>query len=83
MTDHHTVDLFGAQHVAGQVARAPVSRLVLDVERFEEDVREPMAAVYTRTSSGRPLRRPLGPSAREALLERWYRPHHRRLENLV
>ncbi len=88
MTDHHTADLFGARHAAGRVTRAPVSRLVVDVERFEDDAQEPMAvagmgAVYTHTSSGRLLRRPLGPSEREALLERWYRPHHRRLEQLV
>jgi N-formylglutamate deformylase len=88
MTDHRTADLFGAWRAAGRVARAPVSRLVVDVERFEDDALEPMAAagmgaVYTRTSSSRPLRRPLDPSKREALLERWYRPHHRRLEQLV
>jgi len=88
MTDHHTVDLFGAQHAAGPVAIAPVSRLVVDVERFADDAQEPMAAagmgaVYTHTSSSRPLRRALDPAEREALLERWYRPHHRRLEQLV
>ena len=88
MTDHHTADLFGARHAAGRVTRAPVSRLVVDVERFEDDAQEAMAAagmgaVYTHTSSGGALRRPLDPSEREALLERWYRPHHRRLEQLV
>jgi N-formylglutamate deformylase len=88
MTDHRTADLFGAPRAAGRVARAPVSRLVVDVERFENDALEPMAAagmgaVYTHTSTCRPLRRTLDPSEREALLERWYRPHHRRLEQLV
>ena len=88
MTDHRTADLFGGRHAAGRVARAPVSRLVVDVERFEDDAQEPMAAagmgaVYTRTSSGGPLRRALDPGEREALLGRWYRPHHRRLEQLV
>ena len=88
MTDHRTADLFGARRAAGRLARAPVSRLIVDVERFAEDALEPMAAagmgaVYTHTSSNRPLRRPLDPSEREALLERWYRPHHRRLEQLV
>ena len=88
MTDHFTADLFGARHAEGRVARAPVSRLVVDIERFEDDAQEPMAAVgmgavYTHTSWGGPLRRPLDPSEREALLERWYRPHHRRLEYLV
>jgi N-formylglutamate deformylase len=88
MTDHCTAELFGAHGAAGRLSRAPVSRLVVDVERFENDALEPMAAagmgaVYTHTSSSRPLRRTLDPSEREALLERWYRPHHRRLEQLV
>jgi len=87
MTDHRTADLFGARHASGRVARAPVSRLVVDVERFAEDALEPMSAagmgaVYTHTSASRPLRRTLDPWEREALLERWYRPHHRRLEHL-
>ena len=88
MTDHRTADLFGSQRASGQVARASVSRLVVDVERFDDDAQEPMAgagmgAVYTHTSSGGSLRRPLDPWEREALLERWYRPHHRRLEQFV
>ena len=88
MTDHRTADLFGAHRTSGRVARAPVSRLVVDVERFSDDALEPMAAagmgaVYTQTSSNRPLRRFLEMPEREALLERWYRPHHRRLEHLV
>jgi N-formylglutamate deformylase len=88
MTDHRTADLFGAHRTAGRVARAPVSRLVVDVERFEDDALEPMAAagmgaVYTHTSSMPAAAQTLDPSEREALLERWYRPHHRRLEQLV
>lgn len=88
MTDHRTADLFGSQRASGRVASASVSRLVVDVERFDDDAQEPMAgagmgAVYTHTSSGGPLRRPLDPWEREELLERWYRPYHRRLEQLV
>ena len=74
MTDHCTADLFGVHHVAERVARALVSWLVVDVERFEDDAREPMAAIgmgalYTHTSTCRPLRRVLNSAKRGALLE--------------
>ncbi len=73
MTDHFTHALFCEGVDAAQVVRAPVSRLVVDVERFPVDADEPMAAVgmgavYTATSSLQPLRRPISPSEREALL---------------
>ncbi len=88
MTDHHTDALFGWTTRHG--ARALVnqwSRLVLDPERFEDPAVEPMervgqGVVYTRTSDGRPLRDP-DPVAREALVERCYRPWHRALAALV
>lgn len=84
MTDHHTLELFASGVSEGQVVRSPVSRLVVDVERFEDDRLEPMAAlgmgaVYTRTSSLGELRRPLTWSEREKLIRDWYRPHHDRL----
>ena len=80
MTDHFTHALFCEGVDAAQVVRAPVSRLVVDVERFPVDADEPMAAVgmgavYTATSSLQPLRRPLSPSEREALLPTYYHPH--------
>ena len=89
MTDHQTMALFtGAGVSPAQIVRAPVSRLVVDVERFENDGQEPMAGrgmgvVYTRTSSGMPLRRALLGFERQALIERWYRPHHERLGHVV
>jgi N-formylglutamate amidohydrolase len=68
--------------------RYPVSRLVVDPERFEVDAQEVMAGrgmgvVYTTTSDLKALR--LAPSAgeRERLLNCYYRPHHRRLEAAV
>ena len=81
MTDHHTLGLFGKSVPVQQVIRAPVSRLVLDVERFEEDQLEPMAqrgmgAVYTMTQDGKALRFPLREEQRRKLLDDWYRPHH-------
>nr|WP_239056949.1 N-formylglutamate amidohydrolase [Wenzhouxiangella limi] len=88
MTDHFTGQLFGLDLGNERVIRVPVSRLVVDVERFPEDRDEPMAAggmgvIYNRTSEGRPLRRPITERERQALLERWYWPHHRRLEGAV
>ncbi len=81
MTDHHTLDLFGRGVLAAQVIRAPVSRLVLDVERFEADQLEPMAqrgmgVVYMKTHDGKQLRHPLQEGQRGKLLDDWYRPHH-------
>jgi N-formylglutamate amidohydrolase len=88
MTDRYTDELFV---LPAQLARAivfPVSRLVVDPERFEDDALEPMSrkamgAVYTRTSDGRPLREPPARDEREALLTRFYRPHHAALAAAV
>ena len=91
MTDHHTEALF---EPAGRMLKAvrvvfPVSRLVVDPERFEDDAVEPMArigmgVIYTRTADGEALRSAL-PTSQEriALLERFYRPHHAQLEAAV
>jgi N-formylglutamate amidohydrolase len=81
MTDHKTLELFAKGVALGQVIRAPVSRLVLDVERFEDDQFEPMAnrgmgAVYTKTHDGQTLRHPVTDDQHQKLLEDWYRPHH-------
>lgn len=88
MTDHHTQDLFGQGVNSSQIVAAPVSRLVVDVERFEDDALEPMSSVgmgviYTHTHDSKMLRRPISQEEREALLEDWYRPHHRQLSNVV
>ena len=72
MTDHHTLDLFAADVPKNQVVKFPVSRLVVDVERFEQDAAEPMSArgmgaIYRVTHDLRPLRRSLTPSEIEGL----------------
>jgi N-formylglutamate deformylase len=84
MTDHHTYSLFAAELPSSQVVRAAVSRLVVDVERFERDEDESMSAkgmgsVYMTTHDGRPLRRALLAEERNHLLNTWYRPHHQKL----
>jgi len=81
MTDHRTLDLLCHGVPKAQVIRAPVSRLVVDVERFEDDLSEPMAlhgmgVVYTKTHDGKALRCPVTSAQRHKLLHDWYRPHH-------
>jgi len=88
MTDHFTLELFTAGVPEDQVVRSPVSRLVVDVERFEDDRQESMSklgmgVVYTRTSDLRRLRRVLDPGEREGLIREWYRPHHQRLTRAI
>jgi N-formylglutamate deformylase len=88
MTDHFTDELFAVPEATALAVRFPVSRLVVDPERFEADEQEPMAArgmgvIYDRTCRQTPLRRPLIEPERQALLERWYRPHHRSLTGAV
>jgi N-formylglutamate amidohydrolase len=86
MTDTYTDELFhldGASRIV-----SPVSRLVVDVERFPNDADESMAAVgmgaiYVRDSFGEMLRLIPDAAERESLLERYYWPHHRRFERLV
>ena len=85
MTDHHTHQLIASDIPENQVVRAPVSRLVVDVERFEDDDQEKMAergmgAVYSRTHDLRKLRHPMTNGDRQDLLERFYRPHHKQLQ---
>jgi N-formylglutamate deformylase len=82
ITDAFTDELFfwpGATTV-----RFPISRLVVDVERFLDDADEPMSRVgmgmiYTRTAYGHRLRRTLRPHETRHLVSKCYEPHHRTL----
>jgi N-formylglutamate amidohydrolase len=86
MTDAYT-DEIPKYFRKATAAIFPVSRLVVDVERFREDADEPMSkkgmgAVYMRTHDGRLLRDPATIN-REALLRRYYDLHHALLTNAV
>jgi N-formylglutamate amidohydrolase len=86
MTDAYTDELFRSDGMTS--VRYPVSRIVVDPERFESDADEVMSkvgmgVVYTKTSDGRSLRRIPTPSDREALLAAYYRPHHAALTDAV
>ena len=88
MTDHLTYDLICGFSPEANIVRAPLSRLVVDVERFENDELEPMAkigmgAVYRVTHDLRHLRRAITFEERQHLIEKWYGPHHERLTQAV
>lgn len=90
MTDAHTGLL--AARAAGAASRRPwifenrYSRLVVDPERFPDEREEMaavgMAAVYTRTSGGAPLRT-ADPARDGELLARHYRPYAAGMATLV
>ena len=86
VTDWYVDELF--VWLGDRAVVCPVSRLVVDVERFDNDEDEVMAsrgmgAVYTKTSDGRPLRSTLTDGERTNLLDRFYHPHHREAEKRV
>jgi N-formylglutamate amidohydrolase len=88
MTDAYTDELFPMTPVEAGRVTFPVSRLICDVERFPSDEDEPMAArgmgvIYTRTSMGAVLRVASDAVERQSLLDRWYWPHHFKLERMV
>ena len=81
MTDHLTADLFkSAANNDDKVIEFPVSRLVLDPERFVEDDKEimnevGMGVVYTKTSDGQRLRLDITESEKQILIDKYYTPH--------
>jgi N-formylglutamate deformylase len=88
MTDRYTDELFSLPPTLATSVTFPVSRLVVDPERFTDDACEPMASkgmgvIYTQTSAGRPLRRAPSADERQHLLARFYDPHHASLTEAV
>ena len=82
MTDHHTDRLFDLPGARRCVF--PVSRLVVDPERFIEDPMESvgMGVVYMRTAEGEALR-DISDMDRSALIDTYYHPHHNKLTRIV
>jgi N-formylglutamate amidohydrolase len=88
MTDRYTDELFALPLDAATTVAFPVSRLVVDPERFADDADEPMSrkgmgVIYEQTAAGEPLRRPPTPDERRRLLARFYEPHHAALTDAV
>jgi N-formylglutamate deformylase len=90
MTDTHTglIARQAAQAAASApwIFENPVSRLVVDPERFPDEREEMravgMGAVYTKTSQGTPLRRS-DPEAEQALLDEYFTPYALAMAQLV
>lgn len=88
MTDRYTDELFALSSSLAATVSFPVSRLVVDPERFTDDDSEAMArkgmgVIYERTAAGRPLRRRPSADERHRLLARFYEPHHWALTTAV
>jgi len=85
MTDRYTDELFYYEKAISIIA--PISRLICDMERFEDDMLEIMAekgmgVCYTRDSFSQPLR-DVSMAEKEWIIETYYRHHHQTLEDAV
>ena len=88
ITDHATDQIFQQAFPEAKAIVFPVSRLVVDPERFSEDSQEPMSQIgmgvtYTKGSLRQPLREQPTQEKRQELLERYYIPHHQKLTDAV
>lgn len=86
MTDHFTDELFDTALPGFKTIKFPVSRLLVDPERFVSDLEEVMSKVgmgciYEKTHNGEPLKDTS--KIREELISRYYQPHHETFTNLV
>ena len=81
LTDWYTEDLFFSSE--DKMVVAPFSRIFCDVERFADDVQEPMAQLgmgmlYEKTDDGSPLRN-VTPELRQRIQTEYYNIHHQAL----
>ena len=86
MTDHFTHELFSFESKHFGLLSFPVSRLLVDPERFESDDEEIMSKVgmgciYKCTHDGRPLKE--AEKLKTELIEKFYKPHHLKLHSKV
>lgn len=86
MADNYTDMLYDELLLFSSSVISNISRIVVDIERFEREADEPMSKVgmsafYTRTSTGNELRA-ISPEHREKL-EAIYHDYHRALADIV
>ncbi len=82
LADLYTDEIYNLPGAARAVF--PVSRFLVDAERFSDDAQEPMAkrgmgALYTVTTDLEPMRL-VTPKLRTELMDRYYWPHHNALD---
>jgi N-formylglutamate deformylase len=85
LTDWYTDDLFFSEDAI--TVKAEFSRVFCDPERFSEDSQEVMAqygmgVLYEKSDEGIPIRE-VSPNLRKAILNRYYWPHHHKLNQAV
>ncbi len=83
VTDWYTDELFRIPGIA--VTQTPISRVVVDLERYADDSLEKnavygMGVIYTRNTLGEQIRTELSEPERGLLLDNYYRPWHLQLE---
>ena len=88
ITDKYTDELFQSENQSITSIIFPISRLVVDPERFIDDSKEIMASkgmgvIYTKTTNGKPLRKAFSDIDRSNLLSTYYFPHHQKLAGAV
>ena len=86
MTDHFTDELFDVLGDNIHQLKFPISRLLVDVERFETDDLEPMSKVgmgciYEKTHDGKTLKNV--EIIKDALIKNFYNNHHEKLTKIV
>ena len=77
MTDKYTDELFKLDGEESKTVLFPVSRIVLDPERFEDDSLEVMSSlgmgvIYTKAAGGQILRNKPTPEVRKRMLEKYW-----------
>jgi N-formylglutamate amidohydrolase len=82
--DLHTDEMARQAWPLAEIVEADVSRIVVDVERYDDDSKEELAEVgrgvfYACDHQMRPIRNALTEVRRDELLDRYYLPHWKQL----
>jgi N-formylglutamate amidohydrolase/predicted protein tyrosine phosphatase len=84
MTDRHLDDL--CRDIPVNMLISEINRLVVDMERYDDDSQEPMAkhgmgVVYTSTHDEKPLRT-VTDEYKAELIQKYYKPYHHELKSM-